>query len=68
MKLTKCKAIGKYDRIFISGNFNFRSLTWENNILKIDQNLTGQQQKLAMLTSKYNLFNAVTQPKGRVIC
>ena len=24
--------------------------------------MTGQQQKLAMLTSKYNLFNAVTQP------
>ena len=53
------QANGGYNNIVISGDFNFSNLTWDRNILKIELNLSRQQQMLAQLLSKYDLFNMV---------
>ena len=42
--IDQIQANGGYNNIVILGDFNFRNLTWDRNILKIDLNLNRQQQ------------------------
>ena len=53
------QANGSYSNIVLTGDYNFKNLTWERNILKIYTNLTKQPNYLAMLLSKHDLFNMV---------
>ena len=56
------QAHGEYGTILGTGDWNFRTLKWENYKIKLDLALTGQQIRFAKFLDTYFLSNYVVKP------
>ena len=61
-ELDLIQAHGDYRTVVLMGDFNFPNLKWNDRLLRIEQDMTRQQETFARLVNKYCLLNVVDIP------